>query len=320
MPRASTFSTRRGWPELRGGRADFNFDGPALHAVASRGSIGGVAFTQRRGQQRRLARCRSSPRAARRETDAGRAIRMLQDTPLAPSFGAMFADLDGLGTRERRARDVPADQGFRPARRHGDGEPRRRHAAPPATAVSRPATSRASSGFATAKSQAPALTGRCSAGRCRPRSRRRRRRTAICARLVNAQGTRAGPALQPVARLPVNAGIAGTADWRGFLDGRAQRGSESACARDDAAGSDLRGLASTLPEPFAKTADTPRPLTIAANFDGDRGPRIQGSLGRDVHALLQWRSKADDPPIERGIVVVRRRRAGGAAEGAPACG
>ena len=34
-----------GWPELRGIDSDFTFDGPALHAVASRGSIGGVAFT-----------------------------------------------------------------------------------------------------------------------------------------------------------------------------------------------------------------------------------------------------------------------------------
>ena len=66
--------------------------------------------------------------------------------------------------------------------------------------------------------------------------------------------------------------------------------------------SDLRGLASKLPEPFAKTADAARPLTISATFGGERGPRIQAQYGRDVHALLQWRSKPDDPPIERGIV------------------
>ena len=65
----------------------------------------------------------------------------------------------------------------------------------------------------------------------------------------------------------------------------------------------MRGLSSALPEPFAKTAESARPIALAASFDGTGGPRIEGSLGRDVHALLRWRSKPADPPVERGIVL-----------------
>jgi uncharacterized protein YhdP len=57
-----------------------------------------------------------------------------------------------------------------------------------------------------------------------------------------------------------------------------------------------------LPAPFAKTADSSRPLALTASFDGTGGPRIEGALGREVRALLKWRTKSTDPPIERGII------------------
>ncbi len=85
-----------GWPELQGVESDFSFDGPALHAVASRGRIGGVEFTD---AEINSADLREAVFAARgtADTDAGRAIRMLQATPLAPSFGAVFAELAATG-------------------------------------------------------------------------------------------------------------------------------------------------------------------------------------------------------------------------------
>ncbi len=95
---------------------------------------------------------------------------------------------------------------------------------------------------------------------------------------MNAAGNLQGAALAPIARMPSNAGLVGTTDWRGSLDVE-----RNADARQPARGtvelsSDLRGLASALPEPFAKTAEASRPLALSASFDGRAGPRIEGSL------------------------------------------
>jgi uncharacterized protein YhdP len=119
---------------------------------------------------------------------------------------------------------------------------------------------------------------------------------------IDAQGSLQGASLAPVARMPVNAGLAGTADWRGTLDVERNADPKQPARGTVRLASDLRGLASALPEPFAKAADGTRPLALSASFDGVQGPRIEGSLGRDVRALLQWRRGADGPPIERGVV------------------
>ena len=85
-----------GWPELRGIESTFTFNGPAMQAFASRGSIGGVAFTQAEVHSADLRDAIIAVRANAR-ADAGRAIRLLQASPLAPSFGTAFADLSGTG-------------------------------------------------------------------------------------------------------------------------------------------------------------------------------------------------------------------------------
>ena len=104
--------------------------------------------------------------------------------------------------------------------------------------------------------------------------------------------------------MPSNAGLVGDRGLARLARRRAQRRCRGSLrAAPCELTSDLRGLASALPEPFAKTADAARPLALSASFDGRAGPRIEGSLGRDVHALLQWRSRAGAAPVERGIVV-----------------
>ena len=136
---------------------------------------------------------------------------------------------------------------------------------------------------------------------------------------LNAAGNLQAAALAPIARMPSNAGLAGTADWRGSLDVE-----RNADARQPARGrveisSDLRGFASALPAPFGKAADASRALALSASFDGRTGPRIEGSLGRDVRALLQWRSAAGAHPssaasslsAERPPKHCRRTRASG---------
>jgi len=298
-----------GWPEIRGVEAAFSFDGPALHAVASRGSIGGVDFTDGEVNSGDLREAIFALRG-KSTTDAGRAIRMLQATPLAPSFGAMFAGLSGAGPVEAEVAIALPVKDF--DRRNVtvlarlDGVTLRHRQQPlEATDVAGTLWIR------NREIQAPALAGRSLGGRFEASIATTLLPGGDLRTLVSASGTAQGPAIAPIARLPVNAGLAGAAEWRGTLDvtrdadpGRPARGTVRLQ-------SDLRGLASGLPEPFAKAADTARPLSLAVSFDGTGGPRIEGSLGRDAHALLLWRSKPSDPPVERGAIVF-----GGAAPGA----
>lgn len=289
-----------GWPEIRGVESTFTFDGPALQALASRGSIGGVAFTQAEAHSADLRDAIIAVRANAR-ADAGRAIRLLQSSPLAPSFGAAFADLSGSGPVsgelamylpikdfERRVVTVMATL---------SGVTLRHKTQPVvATDVSGKLWVR------NREIQAPSLTGRLLGGALRASIATTTQSNGNLSTQVNAQGSVQGELLQPVARLPVNAGLSGTTEWRGFLT--VERNADPAIpARGTLRlSSDLRGMASKLPEPFAKNADATRPLTIGASFDGESGPRVQAQLGRDIHALLQLRSRPEDPPIERGIV------------------
>jgi uncharacterized protein (TIGR02099 family) len=288
------------WPDLQGVESDFWFDGPALHAVASRGRIGGIAFT---GGEINSADLRDAVYAARGTvaTDAGPAIRLLQATPLAPSFGAVFADLVASGpvkadvalylpikAFDRRVVTVQADLA---------GVTLRHRQQPfQATDIAGGLWVR------NREIEAPALSGRALGGRWQASIATTVLASGNLRTRVNASGNLQGAALAPIARMPSNAGLVGTAEWRGALDVE-----RNADARQPARGtaelsSDLRGLASGLPEPFAKTAEATRELALSASFDGRTGPRIEGSLGRDVRALLKWRSRAGAAPIERGVV------------------
>ena len=290
-----------GWPDLQGVESDFSFDGPALHAVASRGRIGGIAFTEGELNSGDL---RDAVYAARGtvSTDAGPAIRMLQATPLAPSFGAVFADLVASGpvkaevalvlpikAFDRRVVTVKADLAGVMLRHR-----------------QQPFEAKDITGGLWVRNrevEAPVLTGRALGGRWRASIATTVLASGNLRTRVNANGTLQAAALAPIARMPSNAGLAGSTAWRGSLDVE-----RNADARQPARGtvelsSDLRGLESALPEPFAKPAEASRALALSASFDGRTGPRIEGSLGREVRALLKWRGRAGAAPVERGVVV-----------------
>ncbi|MGH8204896.1 MAG: YhdP family protein, partial [Steroidobacteraceae bacterium] len=273
-----------GWPELRGVESDFTFDGPALHAVASRGSIGGVAFTSAEINSSDLKGAVFAA-SGRTETDAGRALRMLQSTPLAPSFGESFADLAASGPfdaeltmylpvkeKDRRVVTVHANlggvsvadrkQSFEARDITGEFWVRNREI------------------------QAPALEGRALGGRWRASIATIVLGDGNLRSRVEAEGTVQGSALAPIARMPVNAGLVGTTGWRGSLEVLRNADPKVPARGSLRLASDLRGLASALPEPFAKSADSALPLALASSFDGTTGPRIEGSLGREVRALL----------------------------------
>jgi uncharacterized protein (TIGR02099 family) len=289
-----------GWPELRGVESDFAFDGPALHAVASRGSIGGVPFTAAEINSADLREAVFAARG-RSETDAGRAIRMLQATPLAPSFGALFAELTGSGP-------VQGEVAMYLPIKHLDRRVvtvQSRLAGVTLLHRKQPWQLTDVAGDLWVRNremQAPALTGRALGGRWQASIATLTLGNGNLRTTVNAQGSLQGATLAPLARMPVNAGIVGTADWRGSLEVERNVDPKVPARGMARLSSDLRGLASALPAPFGKAVDAARPLALSATFDGVSGPRIEGSLGRDVRALLQWRSGAGAAPIERGVV------------------
>ena len=289
-----------GWPELQGVESDFSFDGPALHAVASRGRIGGVDFTD---AEINSADLRDAVFAARGRaaTDAARAMRMLQATPLAPSFGAVFSELAATGP-------VQADVAlFLPIKDFG-----RRVVTVQAELAGVTLRHRQQPFEATdiagglwvrnREIEAPALTGRALGGRWQASIATTVLGNGNLRTRVNAAGSLQGAALAPIARMPTNAGLVGTTNWRSSLDVERNADAKQPARGTVELSSDLRGLASALPAPFGKTAEASRPLALSASFDGRSGPRIAGSLGRDVHALLQWRSRAGAAPVERGLI------------------
>ncbi len=289
-----------GWPEIRDLAAKFAFNGPAMQLHATGGTLGGVAIARSEASSADL---RDAIIAVRGNAsgDAGRVIRLLQATPLAPSFGAVFADLAGAGPVageiamylpikdfEKRVVTVMATLAGVSLR----------HKTQPfeATAINGELWVR------NREIHAPALTGRLFGGPIRASIATTAHADGSLNTEVSAQGSLQGAELRPVARLPANAGIEGTADWRGFLtllrDADRTRPTRGSLRLS----SDLRGLTSRLPEPFAKTAGMARPLMVNASFDGVSGPRIQAQLGRDIQATVQWRSRPEGPPVERGIV------------------
>jgi uncharacterized protein (TIGR02099 family) len=289
-----------GWPEIRGLDAELTFDGPGIRAHATRGSLAGIAITEAEANSADYRESIIAVRASAKG-DADRAIRLLQESPLAPSLGAGFGELTGSGPLTGELAMVLPIKDF--DRRVvtvmttlGGIKLQHRQQTVEATDLKGVFWVR------NREIEAPTLTGQLLGGPLQVSIKTTRQKNGDLSTQINAQGTVAAGPLRPVARLPVNAGTSGTADWRGFLTVERSADPEVPAHGTLHLSSDLRGFASKLPEPFAKSADAARPLMISANFGDDGGPRIQAQLGRDVHALLQWRSKPEDPPIERGIL------------------
>jgi uncharacterized protein (TIGR02099 family) len=289
-----------GWPEIRQVAARFEFDGPGMQVHATGGTLGGVAIAQSEAHSADLRDAIIAVRGTA-SGDAGRAIRLLQATPLAPSFGAAFADLAGTGPVSGEIAMYLPIKDFE-----------QRVVTVMATLAGVTLSHRAQPFQATAingelwvrnrEIHAPALTGRLFGGPVRATIATTTNADGSLNTQVTAQGSLQGAELRPVARLPSNAGIEGNANWRGYLTVFRDANRERPARGSVRLSSDLRGLASSLPKPFAKTADAARPLTVSATFDGVAGPRIQAQLGREIQALVQWRGRPEDPPIERGFV------------------
>lgn len=296
----TTLYYARGWPEIHGIEARVAFSGPGMRAMLTRGVAAGVALTQ---AEAHIADLREAILVVRGSVrgDAGSAIRLLQDSPVGPSLGAGFGGLKGAGPltaelalflpiRDFDRRVITVMTSLAGATlRHGE----------------QPLAIQDLRGDLWVRNReidAPALTGQLLGGPFRAAIGTRRRQDGDLDTEVQAQGTLSAAALAPVARLPLNAGLTGHADWRGFLTIGRSADRQAPARGTLRISSDLRGLGSKLPEPFAKSADAARPLTIHVDYGAGAGPRIRVQLGRDIHALLQWRGRPEDPAVERGIL------------------
>lgn len=289
-----------GWPEIRGIEAELAFDGPAMRVVATRGGIAGVALS---GAEVNSGDLRDAILAVRADAraDAARIIRLLQVSPLAAALGDGFSGLTGSG---------PVAGGLTMMLPLKSMEQRVVTAVAQLSGVTlghrqQPVEATALTGELRIRNReiyAPALHGRLLGGPLSVSIATSERKNGDLETRFDAQGSLEGVELAPAARLPLNANVAGKADWRGFLTMQRSASGETPARGTLRLSSDLRGLSIGLPEPFRKAVDVARPLTVIGNFDGEAGMRVQAQFGRDVHALLQWRRRLEDPPVERGIV------------------
>ena len=89
--------------------------------------------------------------------------------------------------------------------------------------------------------------------------------------------------------------INGTADWRGLITMRNQQ-------IDMMVDSNLQGLASDLPAPFAKNAGTALPLHFEKKSGGSQQDTVMLSYGKIFSAKLLRRIDGDKTHIERGVL------------------
>jgi len=298
-----------GWPEAYNLAAEVAFDGPAMTVTATQGTVAGLSIRRAEVASSDLRDAVFGIRVSG-AGDAGRAIKLLQQSPLAADLGPLFAGLSGRGPfsgeyamflpardRERRTVSVVADLAGVTLQ----------HAGQPVALEN--LTGRF--WLRDREIEAPELAGSLLGGPVSLRVTTRQEDGGRLQTVVDAHGQFTAEALRPAAHLPVNAGLAGSAEWQGQLSIRRPADRKVPASGRLHVTSELHGLASALPAPFAKAADTARPLVVDLDFGSDSAPRVEARLGRDVHALLLWRQRPEDPPIERGLVVF-----GGAAPGA----
>ncbi len=288
-----------GWPEARGVDATVEFNGPAMHVVAERARVGGLAVSLAEASSADLRDAVLAVRADARG-DAARALALLQGSPLAPALGEAFRTLAGNGPLSGElAMVLPLkqfDQKVITAAIALDGVTLRRGAQAPAVGALQ-----GTLWVRNRELQAPELTGRLLGGPLTLSVRSSEVPDGALTTEVEARGRLAATELRTVARLPLNAGLEGEADWRGSLLWRrpAPGGVASGTLR---LASDLQGLASALPAPFTKPAAAARPLAITVEFGAGSPPRIDARLGRDLQAALLWRSAPEAPPVQRGVL------------------
>jgi len=121
----------------------------------------------------------------------------------------------------------------------------------------------------------------------------------IARHLFNA-GLLAGP---EIGSMPILTRLAGSAPWEATIDvvETAAAGEAPVVLR---VASSLRGAAVTLPEPFAKSADTSMDLVVEARFADDGRRRMQLTLGSWASGVFDLRAGDAGYRLDRGAIRV----------------
>ncbi len=299
-----TLSFAPDWMPATGLVVSADFDGPGMKALVDAGAIGGVQIER---AQVEISDWRDAPLlvTGRAKGDAGAVHEVLANSSLRQALGAVFADVRASGPIDG---DVVL---VLPLTRLAD-----RMVTVNATAAGvelslqgMQAAVRDVRGQVWVRNReiyAPALNARFLGGPLRVAIDTRPGRGDELVTSVDASGTLDAAQLPRVARLPLDSGLAGMAAWRGswLATRRPEPGAvvQSRIRLD----SDLVGVTSGLPAPFAKAAADTRPLSAELTIERRDALLARVSLGTDLRAIAEFDKDEQGFRMARALV-----RAGG---------
>jgi uncharacterized protein YhdP len=300
------------WPDSSGVCAQIDWHGAHFHAAIERARAGALALSDavadwdaRPGHAAHF--------AGRLAGDARQIVAWLKEYPQA---GAWAAGLESLDLQGATLLDLEVALPQDPAAGTPPSQPRAHIAALLDGAQLRPVAGlpplgelRGTLAFARGHLQRSTLTGQWLGG---PVSLAvgERLEHGISVLAISGRGTLgAREALHAAGGSADDTALSGSADWSALLTVIPQDGSAHWQLQAE---SSLAGVASRLPEPFAKAAGTALPLHLDLQANGDAG-QLRVSLGERLTALAELSRSADTWRIERGAL-----RLAGAAPTLPA--
>jgi len=287
------------WPESSGLSAQIDWRGAHFHAAIERARAGAFALTDavadwdaRAGYPAHF--------AGRLSGDARQVIAWLREHPQA---GAWAPGLDSIDLHGATLLDlevaVPPQSALRPS------PPRVRIAALLDGAQLRPVAGlpplgalRGTLAFAGGHLQRSTLTGQWLGGPVSLTITEHREHGATVLGISGRGTMGAREALQAAGGNLEDTALSGSADWNAPLTVVPQVGSPRLQLHAE---SSLAGIASRLPEPFAKAGGTMLPLHLDLQAGGDAG-QLRVTLGERLTAIAALSRSADTWRIERGAV------------------
>jgi uncharacterized protein (TIGR02099 family) len=289
-----------GWPLVTDASATVVFDNASMKVVANSGRAGGIETHDATAEIPDWRDTILLVRAAA-TADAGKVHEFFAATPLAPNLGSLFARLSATGP-------ISGDLVMYLPIKHFEDHEVTVHG----MAEGVDATLEGFGGKATnvrgefwvrnREFFAPTLTGELLGGTTVTHVTSRSAANGDVTTTIDASGTVKAEQLPEVARLPQNAGLAGTAAWRGSWQLQRPEDPASTVASHVHLESDLAGLASDLPAPLAKPAATPLPFSLDMDLQGGDSALARVSLGKSSKALFELRRIADELQLTRGVV------------------
>ena len=289
-----------GWPRVTDVSGTAVFDGVSLKVTANSAAVGDI---RAQGATAEIADWRDSILLVRASAtaDAGKVHEFFAASPLAPNLGSVFARLSASGpiggeivmylpiknfadhviTVHGLAAGVDATlEGFGGKASNARGE------------------------FWVRNREffAPSLTAGFLGGTAVAHVTSRGAVNGDVTTSIDASGTLKAERLPDIARLPQNAGLAGTAAWRGSWQLLRPGDPAGTVVSHVHLESDLQGLTSGLPAPLAKPAATPLPFSLDLDLQGGDSALARVSLGKSSKALFELRRVDDALQLTRGFV------------------